>query len=89
MNMNTTTKLITLLVLALLPVIANAHDVQIDGIYYVLDDKHATATVCNYTNSMVHIAGTEYVGDIVIHSGGGIGSGNDDARSDGVYERTV
>ena len=50
----------------LLPVIANAHDVQIDGIYYVLDDKHATATVSNYTNSIVHIAGTEYVGDIVI-----------------------
>ena len=64
--MNTTKILITLVLALLLPIIANAHDVQIDGIYYVLDDKHATATVCNYTNSIVHIAGTEYVGDIVI-----------------------
>ena len=64
--MNKTKKLMTLLLALLLPVIASAHDVQIDGIYYVLDDKHATATVCNYTNGQVHIAGTEYVGDIVI-----------------------
>ena len=61
-----TRKLFLSMMLTLLSVIANAHDVQIDGIYYVLDDKHATATVCNYTNGQIHIAGTEYVDDIVI-----------------------
>lgn len=41
-------------------------DVVIDGIYYVLNEENATATVTNYSNGPSQTAGTEYSGDIVI-----------------------
>ena len=45
---------------------SKGYDVEIDGIYYVLDDKHATATVTNFTNGSIGIWGTDYCGDIDI-----------------------
>ena len=45
---------------------ASGSDLEVDGIYYVLDEKQATATVTNFSNGAVIITGTEYTGDIVI-----------------------
>ena len=64
--MNTTKKLMTLLLAMLTANLAIAYDFEVDGIYYNLNEQDATVTVTNYSGGPTVIPGKEYSGDIVI-----------------------